>query len=190
MTSKFQHILNTNLGDKYDVKSISSLHPRIKIAYMCEKFDDDTLLDYLKQQNKSCFTENSASKIIYVKPYLKNSKLFFQAVVQVDANTYHKAMKLGKLTVGFDFDCPVYCAVEPRRCFNCWGLHHLSNQCSKKDPTCPKCASNHDVKDCNSASLKCVNCVNLKSNHNINISVDHVAWDKECHFYKRGTDKI
>lgn len=187
-SAKFKKIITSNLGDKYDVRNIPTLNPRIRITNMCEQFSDSDLVNYVITQNTACFNENSVCQLVSVRPQKRNNKLF-QAVLQVDLESYLKVIKAGKLNVGFDFDCPVYCAIEPRKCFNCCGFHHIANQC-KNEPICPKCSSNHKLSDCRSNDLICVHCITMRNNLKIDIPTNHAAWDPNCYVYKKTLSKF
>lgn len=188
-STKFKDMATKQLGEKYNVKQLPSLNPRIRIANMTEMYSEDVLLKYIKTQNKLCFLENSVCEIVYVKSQRKNKRMY-QAVLQVDIDTYHRVLKAGKLAIGLDFDCSVFCAIELRRCFKCCGYHHLVKQCTKESPTCPKCSENHYLKDCSSQHVKCVHCSNLNSSLNLKINIDHSTWDPDCYVYKKTLDKF
>lgn len=187
-SDKFKELAATQLSEKYEIRQLSSLSPRIRVSNISEKFEEHTFLQYLRSQNKSCFHESSVCELIYFKQHRKNNKLF-QAVLQVDIDTYHLILRVGKLNVGLDFDCPVYCAIEVRRCFKCWGFHHLSTRCSKRI-VCPKCSDFHAKDDCQAQYFKCIHCTNLKNTFNVDIKTDHAAWDPECHVYLKTLNKV
>lgn len=149
---------------------------------MSEQFPNDNVVKYGIIENKTCLDDNSVWKLVSVEPHKRNSKLF-QAVLQVDLDTYYKTIEAGKLNVGFDLDCPVYCAIEPRKCFNYFEVHHIANQC-KNEPISPKCSSDHKMSDCRSSHLIGVHCNNMKNNLKINIPADPV-WDRNCYVYKK-----
>lgn len=79
------------------------------------------------------------------------------------------------LIIVFDFDRPLYSAVEPSRCFKCCGLHYVSDNSSKLKLTCPKCSGNRYLRDCKSSISKCVHSHNLKRNLNLDISYKHTV---------------
>lgn len=181
-SDKFKDLANHKLGDKYDVKQLPSLNPRVKVVGFSEKIDGAVLLNYIKSQNKQCFSEDSVCQLINIYSLKKNKNLF-QALIQVDRITYQKIMTSGKLFVGYDY-CSVFDGIAVRRCFNCCGFHHVANQCLVNAPICPKCSESHVVNECKSTTLKCVNCFKLKNTLNANIQTDHAAWDLKCHVYK------
>ena len=149
-------------------------------------FEKDALVSYILQQNEEMFDENVNYEVLSVKP-LKTTNKVFQALVQVDVNSYHNIMKAGKLLIGLNY-CSVYDAIELRRCFKCCGLHHYSDKCSSEVHVCPKCSDNHPAKDCNSSELKCTLCCGLKDT---NIDTSHAAWDlSKCTAYKNAHDKF
>lgn len=99
--------------------------------------------------------------------------------------TYNNIIKNGYLIVGYD-DCIVYDAIDIKLCYQCCGYHHYYKQCSNKLPICPKCSGSHNVKECKTEVLQCVNCTSLNTKHQTNLSVDHTVWDfSKCHAYQK-----
>lgn len=187
--NKFKDLAGTMLSDKYDVKEIARLHPRIKIVGISENIDGVSLTNYIKNQNKYLITECSELKFLNLTPLKKNNNLY-QASYQVDRNTYSKIMAEGKLFVGYDY-CTVFDAIELRRCFKCSGFHHFADKCTSNEFVCPRCAQNHPVKECKSDVLCCVNCYNLKKKKDTkfpNIDIHHAVWDKNCLAYRQNLD--
>lgn len=189
VSSKFSDLAQEKLGDKYEVKKLTALNPRVKIVGISDKFEENVLLNYIKQQNKSLFSENSQCQLVTFQPLRKNNRIY-QAILQVDITTYNKLMECGKVFVGYSY-CSIYDAIDLRRCFKCCGFHHIANHCSKTTPTCPKCSDGHTIKECTSNVLKCTLCAHYKNASKDNIEVDHVAWDREkCVVFKQTYKKF
>ena len=196
---KISVIAADKLSEKYVVKELPQLKPRVKVVGISgdELIKDDMLPNYIVNQNKDLFSDTAACEVITWSA-LKNKKgnntsnkpantVRYQAIIQVDITAYNNILKNGYLIIGLDY-CMVYDAVEIRRCFNCCGYHHFSKQCSQRMPTCPRCAERHVVKDCNSENLKCVNCVVLNGRQKDKVDVEHAAWDlANCSAYQRAT---
>lgn len=56
---KFKEIATNKMSEKYEVKEVSSLHPRIKIVGLTEKLDEEPLIHNIKIQNKDLFNNES-----------------------------------------------------------------------------------------------------------------------------------
>lgn len=104
----------------------------------------------------------------------KKKPSVFQAILQVDKETYNYLISCGSIFVGYDY-CAVYDAINVDRCFNCNAFGHSSRVC-KSTLACPRCSENHRVADCKSDVLKCSNC-SVKTGTNI---TNHAAWDLSC----------
>lgn len=177
--------LNSN---EYEVTEVRGINPRIRVVGMTEKFTEEELINYIKKMNSQLINNTSDCKLIKFYPTKRNNNIF-QAILQVDKISYEKVIKAGNLFIGYD-SCSVFDAVEILRCFKCNEFNHSSNFC-KKPYTCPRCGENHAVKDCKSDNLGCVNCIELKSRQNSDISVTHAAWDtNNCAAYILARDKL
>jgi hypothetical protein len=152
---KLKKLAVDKLSNAYEVKEVKPLNPRIRVVGMSEKWELEHLTSYLIQINKHLFSIKPECKIINFGPTKKNDKIF-QALVQVDQDSYKKIMDAGRLIVGYD-SCNVYDAIEVRRCFNCNEFQHIAANC-KNQLTCPKCGLGHDLKNCKSTFKRCVNC--------------------------------
>lgn len=186
----FKEVAAEKLSNKYTIKEVSSLNPRIRVVGISEKLEDDVLLNYIKTQNKYIFSDQGDCKIISNVP-LKKKNNIYQATIQVDRGTYKNIMHQGKLFVGYDY-CSVFDAIELRRCYKCCGYHHISKNCTSNVEFCPRCAQPHKLTDCKSDVLCCINCRNFKKNkgNNISINLDHASWDNTCHVYKLTLEKF
>lgn len=186
---RFKRLAEDKLSNAYEVKELRGINPRVRVAGMSQKFENEELLNIIRKQNGQLINSHSDCKLIKCYPIKKNSSVY-QAVLQLDKLTYERVMKAGNLFIGFD-SCRIYNAVEVHRCFNCNGFSHSSKACYKAC-TCPRCGENHSVKDCKSETLVCVNCTALKSNENFaNINVDHAAWDvNKCSAYIQACDNM
>lgn len=183
---KFKTLATDKLADKYDVKEAGKLHPRIKVVGITEKHEEATLVQLILSQNTQIFNKCKPPRVINVKP-LKKSANVFQAVFEVDAISYHAAMNVGKLALGYDY-CTVYDALEVRRCFRCCGFNHKSINC-KKNLACPKCSEEHELKNCANSTVKCINCITLNK-IKPGVNVDHSAWDNNCPILKEKINKM
>lgn len=79
---------------------------------MSEKLENEVLVNYVKYQNKNLFNpENPECKVLKIWHTKKNNYVF-QAILQVDVNSYNNIMSIGngKLFIGLDV-CDVYDSV-------------------------------------------------------------------------------
>jgi hypothetical protein len=129
--------------------------------------------------NGCVFNLDSHCRVIRVFPTKKKPDVF-QAILQIDRLAYETVMKRGGL-VGYAH-CVVYDALEVSRCFNCNDFNHSSRSCSNVR-SCLRCSLDHDVKSCESETLKCINCVRLNKSKNLNLDVAHAAWNTGCSAY-------
>lgn len=125
-SQKFKELATERLSDKYIVEELATLHPRVKVVGITEELDAETILNFLKLQNKNVIASSSDCKIVSVTRLKKQSKIF-QAVLQVDKLTYSNILEQGKLFVGYDY-CNVFDGIDMRRCFKCNGLHQPLKQ--------------------------------------------------------------
>lgn len=176
---KFKQLAKQKLSSRYEIKEAKKGNFRVKIVGMIEEYSEDQIVNFIRHQN-ALFSENSSCRIIKIWSTKKNSRIY-QAVAEVDAETYCKILNQGHLFINYDV-CTVYDAIKLNICFKCSGLNHYEKNCSCNKIVCPKCSFEHSVKDCPiDAVPKCINCVNAK------ISDDnHFVWDSEkCMIYKK-----
>lgn len=188
-----KELATTKLTSKYDIKDVPGLLPRIRLVGMSDKFDEKTLIDFIRKQNKLIFDDSSKCSVLKIWPVKnKRNNDLYQSVLQVDVLTYNRIMSdgRGKLFVGLD-SCHVHDWVNLQRCYNCNGYNHVSDRCSDR-LSCPRCANEHTLKDCKCTSndFKCINCVkHLEKYPGSNIDVKHSVWDPRCFVYCRGVDE-
>lgn len=187
--SKLIDLTTNKMSKDYDIKRLTPLNPRVKVAGFSEEFDADSLLSYLESQNRSIFTDVSSCRVVSIKCLRKNAKRF-QAVLQVDQSTYDRLLESEQVIIGYDM-CRVYDAIELLRCFKCCGFHHTAAKCSKSDHICPKCAGKHKLSECSSDTLRCANCVLSNAKRGTDFSLDHAAWDgQRCHIYGESLSRL
>ncbi|KAJ3656869.1 hypothetical protein Zmor_015914 [Zophobas morio] len=184
-TEKISKFTNDTLGEKYTIKQLPVINPRIRVVGITNRdITVNNLSDYIIHQNDSLFIGEPYCKVEKVVPLRKDPKRF-QATIEVNAATYSNIIRNGYLIVGYD-DCMVYDAIDIKLCFHCCGYHHYQKQCSKKLPICPKCSGSHNAVNCTSDVLQCVNCTLLNKKHNVELATDHAVWDfNKCEAYKK-----
>lgn len=185
---KLKDIVQQKMSDSYEVVEMHGLNPRIRIAGITGKYDDQKLLETIKKCNRGVFTDTSSCSLIKFCSTKKNPNTF-QATLQVDKCTYENAVAFGYLFVDFDC-CKVFDAIEVLRCFKCNEFHHSSKFC-KNSVSCPRCGQGHMVNECHSDSLTCINCVKLNDKIDGSIDTNHAAWDTpNCTSYKQACGRL
>mgnify|MGYP005984398787 FL=1 len=106
----------------------------------------------------------------------------FQALLQVDKQSYDRLMAAGGIFVGYIY-CNGFDALEVNRCYKCNAFSHWARTCKRK-MSCLKCSSVHEARDCEATGMKCVNCVRLCERHNLELDTSHAVWDHCCPIYK------
>lgn len=181
-SEKFKQLATSKLGDKYEVKQLPTLHPRVKIVGMSEKYDAEVLIKFIKLQNKNVVDDTSVCSVINIECLRKNSRIY-QALIQVDIATYGRLMDHGKLFVGYDY-CTIYDGIGLKRCYKCCNFNHIAKNCHEVLPSCPKCAGSHYLKECKSNDLKCILCSNFQAAHGtLNVDSNHACFDNKCPVY-------
>ncbi|KAJ3644240.1 hypothetical protein Zmor_026908 [Zophobas morio] len=134
-TEKISKLANdNNLGEKYTIKQLPVINPRIRIVGITdEEITTENLSDYVIHQNRYFFIGEPYCKVIDKIVPLRKDKKRFQAIVEVNPATYDNMIKKGYLIVGYD-DCLVYDAIYIKICYQCCGYHHYQKQCSQKLP--------------------------------------------------------
>lgn len=116
--------------------------------------------------NRNVLSNSSICKVISVKPLHRNNRMY-EAVVQVDIESYNKIMEKDKVFVEYDC-CSVYDSIHVCRCYKCSSFHHIAKHCIKSIPVCLRFSEFHFLKDCTATQLKYVHCSNLKSKQGVN----------------------
>lgn len=168
-------IVREKLSPDYRVSDVKKFLPKVKIVGLDENYPADEIVKFLRGQN-NVISNSSHLRVLKTWATNKNSEIF-QAIIEMDADTYTMVMKQGKLFVNFDV-CSVYDATELMICYNCSGFNHGQSKCSH-NTACPRCAGDHCLNSCTSSVRKCINCFNAKLN-----DFEHAAWDAgKCPIY-------
>ena len=188
--ARFKKIAQDKLADDYEIKDVKGILPRVKIVGLTRNFVESELSDlfeYMTKTNSELFNLDSVCKVIKVYPTKKNSKVY-QAILEIDRNTYENLIKADFLLIGYDY-CKIYDAHEIKRCFKCSEFNHSSKFC-RNSRACPKCAKDHNLKDCASTDLCCSNCIKHEKSGNSEIDKNHAVWDTRCPVYKLAMEKL
>lgn len=191
---RFKKLASDKLSENYDIKEVKGVQPRIKIVGMTEMYNAEEIIEYIEHAvRNNCTSINLSIDCSLIKsfPTKKNPKVY-QALIQLDKNSYDTLIKVGDLFIGYDH-CYIFDAVEIMRCYNCNGFHHSSKHCSNQK-SCPKCGVSekldHSHSDCKAEYLKCVNCMKAINNDKELLDANHGAWDLSCPVYLREVEKF
>lgn len=188
---KLRSLAQQKLSGAYDIQELKGVQPRVRVVGFSDSYDEQSLLSILRKMNTSLFYDNSFCNVIKISKTKKNSNLF-QAVLQLDRETYGRVMMVGNLFVGYD-SCAVFDAIDIYRCFNCNAFHHSAKNCTGSR-CCPRCGEDHSVKECKAEQLCCSNCKKLKSSNRRQyetLRTDHAAWDVvRCTAYNNMRSKL
>lgn len=92
------------MSNKYVVSVKSPLSPKVKIFGLSERLEPNVIEDALKRQNG--FLANGVTSVLKVTQDVKNQETF-NAIVQVDKNTFEQMMKKKKVLINWD-SCHLY----------------------------------------------------------------------------------
>lgn len=67
-------LVSSKLTARYDVKEVPGILPRIRIVGMSDKFDENTLTDFIRKQNKSIFDDSSKCTVLKIWPVKNKSR--------------------------------------------------------------------------------------------------------------------
>lgn len=182
-TIQLQDKLKQNLGGKYDVELPRRKKPKLKIVNINSEDvgtedDDQSIIDEIVKSNVVEVGRDFHMKILKrsVNKY-KNLSL----ILETDPKTHNFLVSLGKAKLGWS-RCSVFNHVSVLQCYNCFKFGHYAKSCNS-NKVCSKCSEHHQYsyKECESQSLKCVNCLKLSQSQKIQLSIDHSPLDRDCH---------
>ena len=184
--------IRDKLGDKMETNIQRPRKPRMKIHNIPEEITTDNIEDTLIAQNPDTGIEKGeiTPKFIYeTKRHVRN------IIIEVSSQTRKKLMH-NKVKLGW-INCNIEDYLVATRCFRCSRFNHRMRECRGIE-TCPLCAGNHNLKDCNAqpTEFKCINCQTYNFHHkNTKIDENHSSLDRKCpsmiaiiEKYKRNTD--
>lgn len=189
LARKFVNTATEILSESYDIAIQKPLNPRIKIIGISDNLNADEIVLKLKKQNNLPPSSN-----ITVVRIRKNENWIHNpltAVLETDAQSFETLIKRQSVNVGWD-RCRVVEEINVLRCFKCSTYGHRASSCNNPI-CCPKCAGDHEAKECESSSEKCVNC-ELENKHRTypkdnELSIDHSAWSDICPIYQKRLKK-
>lgn len=189
---KLKKMVDDKLANNYKINEIRNPRPRIKIVGINEHFEKEEIEKLLKSQNSAKIKQGAECKIVRLWQTKRRNDVY-QAIIELDVDSYSNIMCSDHrfLMVGLD-SCQVFDGVDLKRCFKCCGFNHYFSNCASK-LCCPRCSEGHELKDCKSESVKCINCINykkLKINSNINVDTNHTVWDTGCTVYKQKLNSL
>ena len=188
---KLLEIAEEKLSDKYSVKKLNSVLPRVRVVGIAEGINESDVAMYLIKQNPDVICDQSVLNVHKLWTVKKNIKVY-QAEISVDLDSYNRLLEKGNVLIGLN-GCSIYDAVSVSRCFKCCGFGHNAKYCKNKY-ICAICANTHAELQCsiNSDDLKkCINCVTLRERQKLDIDVNHAAFDQgKCSAYKIATAKF
>ena len=182
---KMRPALQNTMSD-FKVVSPPARKPTINIAEISKKYSKEELFDVIKAQNASRGIDITAEnfQILFVKPHQKDESLFM-AAVRVADNLRDAIKSADNRIIVNSVSCPVFDRFFVRRCNYCQGLNHWKDDCNAENPICGTCAGEHETKNCDSETIKCVNC----SVAGISNNRHKTSWYK-CTAYENAQEKF
>lgn len=95
-------------------------------------------------------------------------------------------MNREKISIGWR-KCRVFNYFSIKRCFKCWGYHHIAKNCMGQE-TCYKCAGEHKADECRVKKTRYVNCMHKIKAYTLKINDEH-ALSRECPTYLRAIEE-
>lgn len=168
---KVKQLVQQQANDKYNVELPAIKKPRIKIANVCQRFTVDELVIEIKTKNVPVRNGQFGIKKIHTRQAN-------DAIAEVDGVTFDALMKLKKIYIGWhSYEDTEHLYLK--RCYKCCGFSHVASE-GKHHVACSKCAGSHKAAECNSSSLKCVNCKFANQLNRLNLDTSHHAWSEKC----------
>lgn len=179
---RIKECVEKEMGEQYDVKMTELIKPKIIISGMDEQFTNEKLINNLRKQN-DILKDIEEIEVLFSYSYKDSYKnVKYSAVIKIDGENFKNIVD-SKVNIGWN-KCFVREYLSVRRCYNCLGYYHNAKDCTKKK-SCKKCAGDHDIKDCKSEIIKCVNCINANDKLKLNLDIYHKASSKECNVFLR-----
>jgi hypothetical protein len=185
---KIKEIVNSDLGENYDVRIPESKNPRVKIVGIDEKPENnDWIIETLKNQNDEFFGESDIIKVVTVMEMKNRSgKPYFNLIIEINPKSFNKIMSIDDARINFNWNrCKIFDALYVKRCYRCCSFDgHNAKECTK-NIVCYKCSENHKSDACTAEKLKCINCENAIKNLKIKLDSEHNALSSECQVFQR-----
>ena len=179
---KLQAAVSNRFKEKYNVHNPKVLNPKIKIVDIRDNIAPQDLIDIIRKQNDNLIKDDSQIKLLQLINIDDARNMRYTAYVEVDGATFKRLIDAKKVYIGWS-RCRVFEELKLTRCFNCSGFNHRANTC-QEPAACTKCAGNHQIGNCNSETLKCINCMRAANKFNIiELDINHAAWDRGCPTY-------
>ncbi|XP_067614709.1 uncharacterized protein PF3D7_1120000-like [Eurosta solidaginis] len=178
-----QKKVNKEIGQEYATEKLRETKKRraLKIVGLSTKLNDERIIECVKKQND--IEDNKELKIIKVYEDRNKREESYNIIIETDCETYEHLIEKKRIKVEWD-SCRVFEHINVPRCFKCLGFQHKASDCTFKQ-ACSKCGEQHDVKECNSNIIRCVNCFDLVRRKVIDVEVDHYAYSTKCPAYIR-----
>lgn len=181
-----QKIAST-LKNDYVVGLPEATSPMLRVTNINESdfTNDNKLIVDLRKQNDDIIEFTTTMEVVSVKKYGH----VYTALIRVDTNTFKRILEKQKLFIGWS-SCRVYESFNVKRCFKCNKFDHIGKECVEKAQSCPKCAGNHEIKECKSVTMCCSNCTRMNRELNLQLNAEHYVWSTRCPVFQRKIESI
>lgn len=170
--------IQKSLGEKYIVSEPKKFIPKLKIVNIPKYIDRDAeeIKEKIILQNRiNAKLEHFHFKIVHMSKEFKGK---YSVLIETDFNTFNLLVNKEKVNISL-YECPVYEFSKIIKCYNCSGYNHISKDCTV-ERACPRCSKNHQQNDCKEDRFRCINCIKANKKYNLNLDVEHAAWDRRC----------
>lgn len=187
------------LGIDYSITEPKGIMPKIKIINVGEEemaLDDKNLISIITKQNK-LEDKKEGFYMRIIKKIVKEGRIRNtqsrrgsedgSLILEMDETTHDSMLKKEKINIGWR-KCVIFNYISVKRCFKCWGYHHIAKNCTRKE-TCHKCAGEHKANECTAKKNRCVNCMYKIKTYNLKIDDEHDALSRECPTYLRALEE-
>lgn len=182
---KIKSVIQKNMGDKYEIKAPNKIKPRILIANMKIKNQENEIIGKIRKQNP--FLVHSELKLVKYFERNKNNFRNYNALIEVDEDVFPKIIQEGKLSIGWE-KCKIYDGIDVLMCFKCKDFNHRAIEC-KNEEVCGKCLDLHKTSECQKEKIeKCINCIRVNKKLNMGLDENHMTVSKSCPVYLRKID--
>lgn len=116
--------VSNRMGNDYTVQFSELKKPKVKILRMYDEYDDNILIQKLKEQND--FLVNSNLKVLHKYKSMRGAH---NVILEVDCKSFLSLIEAGKVRIHFEV-CKVEEDINVYRCFKCCGFNHKAKECS------------------------------------------------------------